>query len=252
MIGAAGFTDLFTEFNRKIPVVVDERLRQYQIKNIAELVQTGLSHEKATEYVVSESVRLAQSQQLPPAEEAKTVVKSKAILPLPHTYTAENFLDDCRNLIRSVVEQSDTGYANPLEALVVLYRQQWKSALLHYIDSNGRESTVDFYHAIGSGSPYVRMFFDTPLYGWNKPLAELILLAIYSMAFASKVAKENTVGYTLRNPPQIVGVLPDGRCGNFKPTNMDEILTNIDQQLEGFTELVSRFEPPPFKEPVSS
>jgi len=245
VIGAAGFTDLFSEFNRKIPIVVGERLREYQIKNIAQLVETGMSHDEATAYVMSESIRLSQTQEPPAIEDSKPVEKPKAALPIPYVYTAENFLDDCKGLIRGVVEQAETGYANPLEALAVIYRPQWKTALLHYIDGRGRESTIDFYHPIGSGSPYVKMFFDR-LYRWDRPLIELIGLACYAIAFTARVAKEAGVGYTITNPPQTLGVLPEGACGEFRATNMPEVMADLEKQLEGFTAQIAGFKPPVF------
>lgn len=242
MLGAAGYTDLFHEFNRKIPLVVDRRLREYQIENIKKMVDTGLTHDDAVEYVLKGSLRLSQAEAPPPIEDAKVQEKPKADLPLTYYYTAENFLDDCKGLIRQITEQAETDSPFPLEALAVIYRPEWKSALLHYIDSRGRESTIDFWRPIGSGSPYVKMFFDR-LYRFDRPAAELVSLAIFTIAFTQKIAKDPFVGYSKEFPPQVCLVLPDGRCGTYTIKNMDTILADVDRQLKEYETQIGSFSP---------
>ena len=242
VIGAAGFTDLFHEFNRKIPIAVGQRLREYQVKNVEALTNSGMEHEEAISYVLSESLRLSQAPQPPPIESAKAAEKPSVGLPLPYVYSAENFLDDCRGLMRGISEQVETDSPFPLEALAIIYRADLKNALLHYIDWDGSESTVEFYRPIGSGSPYVRMFFDR-LYRFDRPLTELVSLAIFTISFTQRIAKESGVGYNDANPPQVCLVVPDGRFGSLTIKNMKEILSDSDRQLKEFETLIQSYTP---------
>jgi 20S proteasome alpha/beta subunit len=243
VIGAAGYTDLFSEFNRKIPIALNTRLAEYRVRNIEAMMTTGLTRDQAIARVLAGLPTPQQQQQPQPnIDEAARAARPAADIELPYVYTAENFLDDCKTLTRQITEQADTPTPLPLEELIVLYRANEKRAYLHYISPQGSESTIDRYASIGSGSPYVEMFF-APHYRFDRPIGELVSLAVFVIAFVQRIAREPTVGFTLEHPPQVAGVLPNGQFGNWAFPNMSELLENTNRQLAEFETQIRSFTP---------
>ena len=133
IIGAAGYIDLFREFNNKIPSLVDQKITETRILNIEALMKIGFSRDQAIEYLIKPSTSISL---------------------IPFQYTYELFMDDCKNLIKSISSQRKQESPNPLEVLIGVKKGS-NSPSLHYVDSDGHETEVDSYTAIGSGSPYV-------------------------------------------------------------------------------------------------
>lgn len=239
IIGAAGYTHLFREFNRKLPEVVTESINQIRIENVKELMKTGLTRDEAINYLYSleSSANITQQQEL---EQTKTTPPepSKDITPihLSHNYSAEKFIDDCKKLIEKVSANFDEDN-EPIDVLIGLKRVGSEIAELHYISSKGDEEEIDDYGAIGSGSPYVKMLFGE-LYDSEKTLDELTTHAFRTIAFAQKVAKENSVGFNDEHPPEAVIVLNDGRYGRIQFENEEQVLKDVDNEMKEYKDVV--------------
>ena len=89
---AAGYADLFKEFNRKITLKVEERQREYYVENISALRRAGVSDEKIKEILTPKRSQAAEKEFTQP-----TITEKATDDPLPipalHIYTAEYFLD---------------------------------------------------------------------------------------------------------------------------------------------------------------
>ncbi len=231
--GAAGYTDLFREFNRKVPLFVNQRLAEYQIKNVKALIRTGLSRDEAIEYLRVRASRTEQSAQpVDLRESAQPEARRIADVTLPYVYSMENFMDDCKAVINQITAQVESE-PSPLQVLIGMHRDVEQGATLHFINSLGRERQIDRFYAIGSGSTHVAAFFDR-LYDFNKPLLELINLAFFTIGYIQKIAHDPYVGYTTENPPEAIVVLNDARYGKINIANMIEILDNIDRLTREF------------------
>jgi len=135
---------------------------------------------------------------------------------------------------------------NPIELLIGIRNTPMAFPLLYYIDSKGREEQVSDYKAIGSGEPYVKMFFK-PLYNFEKTFGELAKVAIRVITFASDVARENTVGYSDEKLPEVVVV--DGiSYGRIPYSNMKKVVDEIRHEMEKFSNIVINSTIPDLKE----
>jgi 20S proteasome alpha/beta subunit len=239
IVGAAGYSDLFKEFNRKIPLVVNQRLNEFRIKNINALLESGLNREQAILClqrtgkkieIAQQPIELSEDVALPETESHITPI------PIPYVYTPEHFMDDCRKLIETVSSQSVEEGAYPLDILIGVHKTP-TSPTLHYVDCRGHEHEVETYHAIGSGSPHVRQFFDV-LYDYSKGMTELITFAYLVITYVQHIAKDPYVGYSDTNPPEAVAVFNDGRYGRIPFWNEEVVLNALKARMVRFEELI--------------
>ena len=181
LVGAAGYTNLFQEFNRKIPEVVEQRLKQYKIMNIQELMKVGYTRDQAILRVQLHEKNLAKTQAVQETQEK--IEKSDSILEdniiPPFVYSGEDFLDDCRSKIKEIT--SGVNHPNPLELLIGQKRRGLFPSLF-YMSPMGRVEQIWTYAAIGSGQPYVKMFFDR-LYDADKSMNQLITDAFRAIVY---------------------------------------------------------------------
>lgn len=241
IIGAAGYTDLFYEFNRKIPLLVNERVAEYEVKNIEALLKTGLNRDEAIDYLRTRGERSEKQQQPVMFETKMEKTKKVTEITLPYVYTYENLMDDCKELIKTISSQVKSETPYPLEVLVSLKGQS--GASLHHINANGRERAVETYYAIGSGSDHVKMFFER-LYDYNKRIFELIGLAFLTIEYVQTIAMDPYVGYSEEHPPEAVIVQDDGNYGRLPIDKMSEVIKTIKETISSFDQRISSIEIP--------
>lgn len=209
-VGAAGLTDLFREFNRKIPIVVQRRQMMFAIENQKILQSVGLDFK---DFLVppKEPEKIQSIEE--PAKEPPKETKKEQILRPPYIYTGEDFLDDCKKLIKEISkEKKELGYSYPLEVLLGFNAGV---PVLFFIDCDGSESQVETYKAIGSGSQYVRLFFER-LWNPNRPIGESVMLACIVIKFVEEMDLDKYVGVGENNVPQVALILNDGKVGEFE------------------------------------
>jgi len=229
-VGAAGLTDLFREFNRKIPIVVQRRQMMFAIENQKILQSVGLDIKDFL--VPPKEPEKIQSIEEPTKEPSKEIKKEQILGP-PYIYGGEDFLDDCKKLIKEISkEKKELGYPYPLEVLLGFNAG---TPVLFFIDCDGSESQVETYKAIGSGSPYVRLFFDR-LWDTNRPIGESILLACIVIKFVEEMGLDNFVGVGKDNVPQVALILNDGKIGEYKVDKKPFLgdSENFNKQLDSF------------------
>ncbi len=237
IVGAAGFTDLFNEFNRKIGDRVEQSLRRYKIANVEQLIRTNITRDEAIAKV--ENIQRTTSSAQQSLENLPEQTKPLALdVQLPYVYTAENFLDDCKELIKEISENS--GFANPIELLIGLRKNSETFPVLFHIDSKGREEAINDWTAIGSGEPFVKMFFSR-LYDPRKTFSQLVKEAVRIITFVQDIAKENTVGCSDVNPPEAViidSIIGKNLYGRMPYVNMHEIVKEIKKEMNAFEVLI--------------
>lgn len=239
VVGAAGYTNLFNEFNRKIPLVVNQRLNEFRIKNINALLESGLNREQAIIYLQRTEKKIENAQQPIELSEDIVIPEAKSYItpiPIPYIYSDEHFLDDCRKLIESVSSQSVEEGAYPLDILIGTHKAP-NCPSLHYVDCHGHENEVETYRAIGSGSSHVRQFFDL-LYDYDKGMTELITYAYLVITYVQDIAKDPYVGYSDTNPPEAVTVFNDGRYGRIPFLNEKVVLRELKAKMVLFKDLI--------------
>ncbi|MBI3639928.1 MAG: hypothetical protein HY223_06390 [Thaumarchaeota archaeon] len=244
MVGAAGYTHLFREFNRKLPEKVQESASHIRILNVTELMKTGLSRSDAIKYLYSKELQTTQLQQQEMEEKKPDedfVKPDIADIDLTHIYTAEKFIDDCKNLVKGISSNFEQE-TDPIEVLIGLKRPNYPQAELHYVDSKGNEVESDDFLAIGSGSPYVKTFFDR-VYLPNKNMFELITHAFRIITFTEMIAKESSVGYTSEKPPEALAVLNDGRFGRVYFKNDQKIIQEMKKEMHDYESLIKKDTP---------
>jgi 20S proteasome alpha/beta subunit len=237
IIGASGYSDLFKEFTRKIPLIVNKRLNEIKIMNINALIQSGLTRDEAITYLQQLGQKPTKTQQPIDYEEktltSQTPNKIKSIS-LPYAYSYEYFLDDCRDIIKGISSQVNDPY--PLEVLIGVHNGT--SPSLHFINCTGREHEIENYFSIGTGSPHVKLFFSR-LWDYTKEMLDLIALSLFTIAYAQTIAKDNYVGFSADYPPEAVIVLNDGTYGKLSFSNEVEVLNDIDVSITSLESVIN-------------
>jgi 20S proteasome alpha/beta subunit len=228
IIGAAGYTHLFQEFNRKVPLVFTEKLNEHLVKNIKSLIEQGMTREQAFDYIQKLQVKIQQMQQNAISSDETKTDDDLPIAVLPYVYNGERFLDDCKTLTKEISSQRKEE-PFPLEVFLGL-KQLAYSPTLHYINWLGKEQSIERYAAIGSGSPHVKMFFEE-FYDFNKSMLELIALAFANIVYVQNIAKNSGVGYTDEWPPEAVAIYNNGAYGRIRFLNEKEELNKLKKHI---------------------
>jgi 20S proteasome alpha/beta subunit len=239
MVGAAGYASLFREFNRKLPDVTTSSVNKIKIQNIRELMNLDMTREEAINYLNSlesstESQVLTQSTKHEELQEKTSKINTN--IPMAYVYSAERFIDDCKNLIKEISKQVEDD-PDSVELLIGIKRNSETTPSLHRISANGDEEEIDTFTAIGSGSPYVRMFFER-LFDPKKPLMELVTLAFRTIIFVNKIGMEQSVGYDEKHPIEAYAVLNNGEVGSFTLKNTIEIIKDLENEMSGQFEIM--------------
>ncbi len=203
-VGAAGFTDLSREFNRKIGNMVDDRVNAFRLGNIVALNGTDIDIKEV--------------------EEGK-----RTDILLPHLYRAENFLDDCSLLTEQIAQAGKKYTPNPIEVLVAVNTDK---NTLYEINSDGFKKEGDFF-AIGSGATYIDKFLQDS-YKKDMELGEAIHLAVFLIKFVEVLGLDNAVGIEPNKLPQIFVVNSKGaKEYEVKPIeSAQEIINDVANRID--------------------
>lgn len=235
IVGTAGYTNLASEFTRKIPEIVAKRIAEIRILNVQELIRTGLTREKAIKFIrtrercVTTNLQLIQHTE---KNECKDLTPDVTEIELPHVYSEVDFIDDCKSLIKKVNTQYED-VTEPLELLIGIRRPSDGILHLHHIDSEGIEQEINDYFAIGSGYPFVKTFFSQ-IYDFSKDMNELVTQAFRTILFVTLVAKESSVGYSQKFPPEAGIIFNDGRYGKMTFENEWPVIEELEKEMENF------------------
>lgn len=232
---AAGNGNLFDEFNRKLPSLVRQRIREIQLNNYAKLSSVGINldyPEKIKEYATTS----AEGKKL-----KKEIINPDQNI---YVYDGEDLLDDCRELISNICKsQIERFGVMPLEVLIATKTFE---PTLHYIDAIGREQQIRDFCAIGAGSEYAKHFFER-LWTPEKNINETIALAFFVIKYVENLKIDDSVGVNYKQPPQIAVILTDGQYGFLNPEifdNMKQLIEEIDKSTDAFEKLMSNLNLP--------
>lgn len=205
-------------------------------------MKIGMNREEAIKFLEPKEEIVTTEQQMvdnKPQEASKYDNTINNYIEKTYVYTAENFIDDCRSLIKEI--STPLQHPNPIEVLIGLQRSPQDFPTLHHINSRGIEQEIDDYYAIGSGEPYVRMFFER-IYDYNKDIRELITHAFRVIVYVQHMALESSVGYSDDFPPEALVVFPsetdEFNFGRLDFKNHKEVLTKIVNEMTNFESLV--------------
>ena len=238
MVGLAGYMNLFEEFNRKIPYIVKQRISEIRISNVEELIKTGLSRKESIEYVTSREKCLSSIlKKIENDSKNECIVNPNiAEIELPYQYSEENFIDDCKSLIKQISSQNEN-IEDSLEILIGIRRPRDKKLHMHQIFSDSSEIESDEYLVIGSGYQYAETVFGQ-VYDYNKKMSVLITEAFRTILYAVMVGKESLVGYTHENPPEAVVIHNDGTYGKVLFENESVVVNEIEQEMENIVQQI--------------
>lgn len=233
VVGLAGYVNLFKEFNRKIPEIVKQRLAEINILNVEELLKTGLTRKESVEYITSREKCMSSTLRWLQNDEKNECVPNLDVaeIELPHQYSEENFIDDCKLLIKQISSQNEP-VDDSLEVLVGIRRPSDKKLHLHQIGSDGTETEINNYFAIGSGYQYAETLF-AQVYDYKKTMSALITEAFRTILYAILVGKESSVGYTQDHLPEAVVIHNDGKYGKMIFENEFQVISEIEKEMKG-------------------
>lgn len=231
VVGASGYVNLSAEFVRKVRIMIPERAIERHVENIQSLMRAGYTKDEAI-------AELMENPKRPPEKR-----KIQFQLPAPYIYNQELFLDDCKRLVRSIAAQANN---SPISIRLLVGILAGRTARLHEIDASGSEAEIDFYTAIGSGEPFVKVLFER-FYKKDQPIERSVRLAILAIRYVEKIGKEESVGYTYENPPDIFGIFngsngSPGKVGPLGFENQIEVLKSIDEQIGKLSKDISEAE----------
>jgi len=238
MVGLAGYMNLFEEFNRKIPDLVKQRIAEIRISNVEELIKTGLTRNESIEYVrlrekcTSSTLRLIKND----SKDECDINSDVGEIELPHHYSEESFIDDCKLLIKQISSQNESN-EDSLDILIGIRRPSDKKLHLHQIFSDGMEIESNTYLAIGSGYQYAETLFGQ-IYDYKKEISVLITEAFRTILYAVLVGKESLVGYNKDHPPEAVVIHNDGTYGKMMFENESGVIKEIEKEMEHIAQQV--------------
>lgn len=230
--GASGYAHLFKQFNRRIPLLVNQRIREFELRNYGIMAQSGVNYYEALGEV--EEGRSEEIQKSDVKKDKKIPVpEQRPSLPKPPLiYGHEDFIQDCQELISGLCKDEQGFSDNYLDVLLILLDAE--GTRLHHISYNGEEETD--YCAIGRGSIFVNEFLDK-FYSFEKDLDYCIKLAMFCILYVQKYVRDKSVGIEENRLPDIQVILTDGRFGPYKFTDEAAVLEELKEKVNGFIQL---------------
>ena len=232
--GAAGYSHLFKQFNRKIPLIVNEKLREYEMLNKQAYTKLGKEYSSII-YEEKEPKEISSTKNKKEVEvEKEKVVDTEELQPI-YVYTNENFIDDCKELICQLCTDKAGSSSGDLDVLLILKTDN--EARLHHINYLGEEEEVDFF-AIGSGAVHIRPFLKD-FYSFDKDMEDLILFAFFCIYYVQNMELDKYVGVNDSPDNRIIfhNANIEAGHGKLKINDKDKKIKKILEKVKSFTEL---------------
>ncbi len=235
-VGASGLTDVFRRFNRRIPQVFERREKEVRIENEVQLRKVGRSIADFDEPIIQNVQGDLNSLQT--EQNIETKPQTSPVNP-PYVYTGEDFLTDCRRIVREITEEERGFHPNPIEVLLAF---KTSTAQLYQINAYGFETEIDSYTSIGSGSVYVDMFFEKL---WiERTFAKTIPLACFVIKFIENMGLDNFVGVGKGDTPQVVVIPNDDNWGDLDFSNKEQFLLESEDVSLSIAEAINKIKLP--------
>lgn len=214
VFAAAGYSHKFKQFHREIAELIAQRLRETKIRNISYLINSGLNYEdymveqKGVEPRKLSNYELEEHEIEEQENYAEDVEDQDKIQP-PFFYSMEDFIKDCKVLVKNVCSEADI-LRPQLEVLLTLFTAgaRGQEARLHHISYFGEEEEVD-YCAIGSGARYVDIFLKR-FWRQDMNIEEILRLAFFCIYYVQDLKLDNSVGMEPNVPPDHLVITYDG------------------------------------------
>lgn len=220
VIGCAGLSNLFNQFNRKIPLIVGQKLREMDLKNRKSLFDLGINVLPTYKEIIPEKIKKTSVTTNPkPIEEKETIL-------LPYIYSNEDFIDDSKKLIRELCTNNDGSIENNLDALLIL--EVDGKPRLHHINCDANEEEVDC-SSIGSGSIFVD-FILKQFWKKDNSIEYNLKLAYFCIYFVQYLKLDNYVGVEENKLPDNLIILNDGRLVTY----------TFDKEIDVIKEIISK------------
>lgn len=229
IVGAAGFSNLFKQFNRKIPDIVGERLREIEWKNRAFMNEHGFTMPEQNKNEIEPETVQSGSVAVDETKEQKKKVKQEET-ELPFIYSNEMFIDDCKSLIKTLCTDDNGLIQNKLDVLLMM--QSGKELRLHHINCCGDEDEVD-YCAIGSGSLHINALLKE---FWNNTkkvsIDNFLDFACFCIFYVQEMGLDKFVGVEENRFPDNFIIKKDGKLVRYTPN--DFTITKIKTAVKEF------------------
>ena len=236
--GASGYAHLFKEFNRRIPLVVEQKLREYELRNYSAMKKLGVDYYETLDIKEENPPKELQKSDVEEQQIFKKSNKKYRILPkAPLIYGHEDFIKDCQSLIKEMSENDDNTFENNLEVLLTLIDE--RGTRLHRI--NFLEEDEGDYFAIGSGSIFVNEFFEK-FYNPEKSLDYCMKLAMFCILYVQKYVNDFSVGIPEGTLPDNQVILNDGQFGPYKFNDEEGLIKELNEKVEKFIKLQDSLE----------
>jgi 20S proteasome alpha/beta subunit len=231
---AAGYSHKFKQFNRKIIDLVNQRLREIQINNMAYLNERGLNY--IEEVKRTPKKKKLSNKDIEKSDSEQTIIENLSPIINPYEYTHEKFIDDCGKLINSMCTGKDDILRPDLDVSLIRYTTE---PSLHHINFLGEEEELD-YCAIGSGAEYVNKFLRE---FWKEELSieEALKLSYFCIYYVQDLKFDLGVGVEEDMLPDHQVITLDGTMGNFIGFDgkEKEIISEIRKEIKKFEEVIN-------------
>lgn len=207
--GAAGYSHKAKQFNRKISEIVDSRIREIDIQNLAYFKSLDIDLPKKEKKI---KLKKLDTKDL---KENKTQKKKNEDIKPVYIYSTENFLEDSQELIKRLCNYE--GLSRP--DIDVLLAVSTDKARLHHLNFTGDEEELD-YCAIGSGAEYIDGFLRKH---WKEDMSfeEVLKLCFFCIYYVQDLDHDIGVGMEKSKlPDHLVMTDDDGEIGYW--TNIEK------------------------------
>ncbi len=230
IFSSAGYSHLFNRFNRKIFNKVEENIKKIDLENYKALKEAGL--EDTYKSIEEETEKPKKIKSNFGIEELKKQIKKQisTIVSPPYSYTTDNFIDDCRSLVKELCkEQLDDEYK--LDVLLALFNGE--EPTLHLIDFTGEEEEITDYRAIGSGAIYIEHLLKR-FYKPNRPIEYLIKLGYFCILFVQNLELDNFVGVEEGTLPDNSFISNEGGLFTYEFNDKPDLLKELNVYVKRF------------------
>jgi len=207
IFGAAGYSHKFKQFNRKIIELVEQRIRELNLNNMAYLKELGLKY--PIEQAKLKPKKLS-NKDIESQIDTQKIKKTETDIVPPYIYSIENFIEDCQQVISELCTGRDGLNRPDLDVLLILFAGKPR---LHRIDFLGEEQELN-YCAIGSGSQHINIFLKQ-FWKQDMTIEEILALAYFCIYYVQDLDLDSGVGTEEGILPDHSVVVNDGNFGQY-------------------------------------